>query len=305
MIVLVVLVGLTFDARAFDGDRALESVAQQCALGPRVPGQVGHERGRRWIAERIRELGMQVQEQPFRARLALSGVEVDAVNLWGVPNADGPTTPAILLSAHWDTRPWADRDPSRSNPPLDGANDGASGVAMVLELARSLRESDLRDRVAIAFWDAEDGGVNGDDATWALGARHAAANPLPWIDRIVLGINLDMVGGEDLMLVPEIYSQSAAPGVVAEIWALGRRIAPDRFANGPARRVLDDHVPWIEAGLPFVDMIGLPYRYWHTAGDRLENCSAEVMESVGNVMLMYIQDGAWRHRQPTTLEPIR
>jgi hypothetical protein len=280
-------------AFAFDGERALESIRAQCDLGPRVPGTPAHARGIEWIDGQIRELGMTVRRDTFDTRLPLTGQRVEACNLWGLPSAAGPTSPAILLSAHWDTRPWADREPGGGNPPLLGANDGGSGVAMVLELARQLRQGPLADRVAIAFWDAEDSGVQEDLESWALGATHAAQHPPAWIDRVALGINFDMVAGADLLLRRELHSVQAAPDAVAGIWGLGRALAPDRFFDGAPIQIIDDHLPWIRAGLPYVNLIGFPYRHWHTSRDTPDNCDPEVMRQLGDVVLHYLTLEDW------------
>lgn len=288
------LLSVAIAARGFDGDRAMTSIREQCALGPRIPGTDAHRLGREWIAARIRELGMTVREEPFGVRLPLTRQRVQAVNLWGLPSADGPTSPAILLSAHWDTRPWADREQGNGrSATLVGANDGASGVAMALEVARNLRGSPLDGRLVLAFWDAEDSGVQNRLESWALGSKFSAANPPPWIDRVALGINLDMVAGEDLRMRRELHSLQSAPRAVDALWLLGAAMAPARFAQGEPIQIVDDHLSWIRVGLPYVNLIGYPYAHWHRAGDTPENCSADVMNQIGGVVEQYLLDGDW------------
>ncbi len=291
---LLMALGSLQSVAAFDGERALELIRGQCALGPRVPGTAAHEAGRQWIGEQLRGLGLEVVEQPFETVLPLTGQRVRAVNIWGVPAGDGPTSPALVLSAHWDTRPFADSDPSGRNPPMLGANDGGSGVAMALELYRALGEAGPRDQVALMFFDAEDAGIERDHATWALGARRAAADPPDWIDRVALGINLDMVAGAELVLRREVYSERAAPAAVEELWRLGRQMAPARFSNQSIGPITDDHLPWIESGRAWINLIGFPYEHWHTAADGPENCSAATMQAVGEVVLRTIRRGGWR-----------
>lgn len=273
---------------AFDGERAIGLIYEQCNLGPRIPGTPAHKAGRLWIETQVKKLGLTVLPQPFKVRLPLSGKDADACNIWGLPLAAGPTSPTVILSAHWDTRPWADKDPSGNNPTLLGANDGASGVAMALELARELRRTSLRDHLVLAFWDAEDAGIDTQEDSWALGARYAAAHPPAWEKQVVLGINLDMIAGEDLKLYPETFSMNSAPWAVKALWELGQSLAPDRFPTAPAQTVTDDHLPWINRGVPFIDLVGMNYRYWHTAGDSPEHCSAKVMDAVGNALTNFL-----------------
>lgn len=279
---------------ALDGDRMIEMTWEQCKLGPRVPGTPAHEAGKQWIIGQIKALGMTVSEEPFPATLALSGKSVQACNLWGLPSADGPTSPALILSAHWDTRPWADHDPAGGQRPMDGANDGAAAVAAVLELARALRQTALAPHVAIAFWDAEDAGLNHDTDSWALGAQYAAAHPPAWIGRVKLGINLDMIAGEDLQLFPETWSRQAAPQAVDQLWRVGSRMAPAIFRTDNERTVVDDHLPWVRRGVPFIDLVGINYRHWHTTRDTPQNCSPRILGAVTDVVYNYLMQGGWK-----------
>jgi len=277
-----------------DGARVMELIRAQCSLGPRVPGTPAHEAGRQWIVGQMKALGLVVREEPFEARLALTGATVKGCrNLWGLPVADGPTSPAMILSAHWDTRPYADQDPSGRKPAMLGADDGASGVALALELLRELRASPMRAHLALAFWDAEDGGVNDQSDSWGLGARHAAEHPPAWVGRVAFGLNLDMVGGEGSHFRPETYSQHAAPWAVRQIWTIGRSLAPEFFEREGAQTMIDDHLPWIQRGIPFVDLIGWPFEYWHTAGDGPEHCDPKMLEAVGDVVHNFLLGEPW------------
>lgn len=280
---------------AFDAERASALIARQCEFGPRVPGTAAHDACGKWIAERIRELGMSVSEQPFETTLPLTGKRVRAMNIWGLPAADGPTSPALIISAHWDTRPYADRDPSGTNPPMLGANDGAAGVAMALELYRALGDSPLKKHIVLAFWDAEDAGKTGIefDDTWALGARYAAASKPAWINRVKVGINIDMPATPNMILKREKYSMDSAGWAVAEIWQIGHDLAPRHFGE-ELIMMTDDHRPWIDAGVPFIDLIGWPYEYWHTAGDTPEHCDPKSMRALGEVLDQFIRHGSWR-----------
>ncbi len=285
-------------AERFDGERALKSIEAQCGFGPRIPGTAAHERTRLWIKAELEAVGRVVWEQPFAARLALTGASIQGWNLWGLPAGwdaqdpdlrEGP--PLILLSGHWDTRPSADNELFESRRlPFPGANDGGSGVAVILELARAVRDESWADRVVLAFWDAEDSGVAGDEASWCLGSRHAANHPPAWLSRLHLGVNLDMVGGKGLRLSRELHSLRSQPGPVGRLWTLGRRHAPSIFSRETIGPMLDDHVPFLQAGFPYIDLIGLPYPYWHRLGDAPDQCDAEVMAQLGEVLIRFIPE---------------
>lgn len=281
-------------AASLDGERMLNQVCEQCNFGPRIPGTPPHDACKKWIVDQIKALGMTVQEQPYTASLALTGKTAPAVNLWGLPSADGPTSPALILCAHWDTRPLADKDPSGANPPMLGANDGAAAVAIVLELARALRATPLGPHVAIAFWDAEDSGTYSNDDSWGVGARYAAEHPQAWVPRVRLGILFDMVAGQDLTLYPETNSQKSARAAVDKLWRVGTSLAPKIFSNDDLRTVVDDHLPWVQRGVPFIDLCGIDFKYWHTAGDNPAHCSAPVMQSVATVVYNYLVQGSWK-----------
>jgi len=211
----------------FNSAPAFADLEAQCALGPRIPGTDAHRAGRDWIARRLRELGYRVWLQRFQDTNPLTGESVEAWNVWGIPAAWGPDTsgpetesPAlaakpdsfILLSAHWDTRPWADEEPLASKrQPFLGANDGASGVAVALEVARTLKGRGLENRVALVFYDLEDSGIHGKTEGWSRGAQFALAHLPPWFGRLRVGINLDMVAGKELVLRREAYGEKVAP----------------------------------------------------------------------------------------------
>ena len=275
----------------------MAAIERQCEFGPRIPGSEGHAACRQWISQQIAEIGLTLWEQPFAARLAMNGAEAKASNLWGLPRgvaddstdaATGP--PLIILSAHWDTRPWADQEPAgRPTRPFLGANDGGSGVALALELARSLKDTPLFDQIVLVFFDAEDSGIQNVDESWCLGSQFAAANLPEWIGRVRLGINLDMVAGRGMKLYRESYSQEAQPGAMNRLWRIGRDLSPDIFVDATRGAIIDDHLAFIRAGVPFIDLIGLPYPYWHRLGDRPERCDPEVMRRLGMVLKEFIR----------------
>lgn len=281
-------------AGGFDGARALADVKAQCDFGPRVPGTDAHKACKGWIKKQIEEAGLVYSEQPFKARLALIDKTAQGWNLYGLPAAaaewEKQTEPFIMLTAHWDTRPLADNDPpGKAGPPFLGANDGGSGVAVALGVVRALKGTPLAKRVAVAFWDAEDAGVERQMESWCVGAQFAAMNPPPWLKRMRLGINLDMIGGKGLQLGWEGYSIAAQPDAVRRLWRIGLDLAPNVFRDAKAGAYVDDHYFFINKGYPFIDLIGLPYAFWHRTGDTPEACDPKVMEAVGSVLIEFIE----------------
>jgi Zn-dependent M28 family amino/carboxypeptidase len=204
----------------------------------------------------------------------------------------------ILLLAHWDTRPRADqdRDPAKKNNPILGANDAASGVAVLMEIARHLKEQPPQVGVDILFDDGEDYGKEGDTQNYLLGTRHFAKNLPPGI-RPSFGILLDMVGDKELELQREPYSVRYAPDIVDLVWSAAKDLGVYQFTDEMQRAVLDDHLPLNEAGIKTIDLIDFNYpdatnRFWHTTEDTPDKCSQESLEAVGKVLLSVI------YRQP-------
>ncbi len=200
----------------------------------------------------------------------------------------------VVVLAHWDSRPFADQDPDPANrrKPVLGANDGASGVAVVLELARVLKGR-LKDvGVLYLLTDGEDLGPGIDEML--LGARHFAKN-LPSL-RPDYGILLDMIGDKDLRVPIERYSYSSAPELVNELYALAARAGLARtFPKQLGEWVIDDHVPLIEAGVPTIDLIDFTYEPWHTVRDTPDQCSPESLGKVGRLMeLWLLREPAYR-----------
>lgn len=281
----------------FDGRRAMASIEAQCGFGPRIPGTKPHRECRAWIKKQIEAVGLKVWEQNFRARIDLTSTHADAWNIWALPpglhksmEAEGDkNTSYLLVSAHWDTRAFTDHEVGTQRRQTNsGANDGASGVAVALEIARAIQGTPLEGRIILAFFDAEDGGLDGSNRGWCLGSLHAVSNLPPWYGRVRLGINLDMIAGRGLRLAREAYSDRAAPGAMDRLWDIGGALAPELFITDSIGPIIDDHYSFIQAGLPFIDLIGLPYPYWHKIGDDPDKCSAEVMDRLGTVLMEFL-----------------
>ncbi len=297
---LVVLGGLFFFytqpaySLTFDSKRAMADIKKQCDFGPRIPGTPGHIACRDWIKDEIQKTGLHVWEQPFKTDLALIGqTGVPAFNLWGLPapleTMDHLTTPFLVISAHWDTRPKADqeKDPTHKEKPILGANDGGSGVAMALEIARAVKGTPLAQRLVLIFFDAEDSGIENRPTTYCLGAHYAAAHLPPWFKRIVNGVNLDMVAGKGIQLRREMASQIAAPHAVKLLWKIGRDLAPEIFLDEDMGKIVDDHLAFTNKQIPYLNVIGWGYPEWHTLRDVPESCDEQAMKKIGTVMLEF------------------
>lgn len=286
--------GNKLSGEGLDGSKALKDVAAQCAFGPRIPGTKAHQACRDWIKSEITSLGLIPWEQPFDAKLALLGKTERAYNLWALPVSAGQLAstggPLIILSAHWDTRPVADRDPpgERNKAPFLGANDGGSGVALALGVARALKGTAAASRLVLAFFDAEDSGVESSPESYCIGSIYAADHPPEWFHKVRLGINLDMVGGKELRLKREEHSQTSASEAIDRLWQVGMDLAPRIYQNASLGAITDDHLPFVRKGIPFIDLIGWGYPYWHRSGDVPERCDAEVMKALGGVLVEFV-----------------
>jgi hypothetical protein len=260
--------------REFDSSSALSLVEEQMAFGPRFPGSAGHLDAQDWIESRLRDAGWQVERQEFAFD------DIALRNIVGDLESDGGGL--FVLGAHYDTRPVADRDPSKSGLPVPGANDGASGVAVLLELARALPSMRLGCDVQLAFFDAEDSGrIAGWD--WSLGSRHFAEQLSTAPDAVVI---VDMVGDRDLRLPREMNS---TPELVEAIWAAAQAAGSGAFVDEPGPSLIDDHIPFIERGWPAVDIIDFDYPYWHTPQDTADKISAESLGQVGRALAAWLQ----------------
>jgi glutaminyl-peptide cyclotransferase len=265
----------------FDGNRALNNVEFQVALGPRIPGSPGHDQIIEWLVSELGSTGWQVEIQeaemlghPIKNVIAKRSGQDRSGRAW------------VILGAHYDTRIYADQDP---NPdfrmlPVPGANDGASGVAVLLELARVLPE-DLNQDVWLVFFDAEDNGrIPGWD--WILGSRAFVEALEGKPDAAVI---VDMIGDADLEIFME---RGSDPELSAEIWGVAANLGYSQFIPTPKYHILDDHVPFLEAGIPAVDIIDFDYPYWHTTEDTVDKVSAESLEAVGETLRVWLLEKA-------------
>lgn len=257
----------------FDGQRAYTDVETQVSFGPRIPGTEGHSLVMAWIQAELESAGWQVEVQ----KSVSMGHPVKNI----VAKRDDQP-PEIILGAHYDSRIFADHDPDPANrmKPVPAANDGASGVAVLLGLARTLPEDSMP--VWLVFFDAEDNGrIEGWD--WILGSREFVKNN-PVRPRAV--VIVDMIGDADLNIYRELNSDA---GITDEIWSTAKTLGyGDKFIDTGKHSILDDHTPFLEAGIPAVDIIDFDYPYYHTLQDTPDKVSAGSLKAVGDTLLAWV-----------------
>ncbi|HEY2981499.1 MAG TPA: M28 family peptidase [Anaerolineales bacterium] len=257
----------------FDGARALGDVFTQVSFGPRIAGTPGHAQFLDWARSELETAGWQVEIQESRQ------LDRRVQNIVAKRN-DQP--PQIILGAHYDTRMLADQDPdpAKRAEPVPGANDGASGVAVLLELARTL--PDRAPIIWLVFFDAEDnGGIQGLD--WILGSRAFVQDNVISPQAVVI---VDMVGDADLNLYMEKNSDSQ---LQAEIWRTALALGyGESFIAQKKYSMLDDHTPFLAAGMRAIDIIDFDYPYWHTIEDTPDKISADSLEAVGATLWAWI-----------------
>jgi Zn-dependent M28 family amino/carboxypeptidase len=264
---------------SFDGRRAHADLVRQCDFGPRVPGTKAHEQCGAWLSQTLSACADSVETQRFTAEVGEQ--ELPLSNIVATFNPGGSRH--VLLCAHWDSRPTADcdPDPEKRKTAIPGANDGASGVAVLLEIARVLKGSPPKQRVTIVLFDGEDYGPG--PAEMFLGSRHFAETfSGPQVDWAVL---LDMVGDRDLEIPQEAISRARAPEVVERIWRAAKQARADAFVNARGPAVMDDHVFLLQHGIPCIDVIDFEYPYWHTLADTPDKCAPDSLAQVGRTIL--------------------
>ena len=289
---------------AFNADSAYMFCQQQCDFGPRTMNSQAHDNCEAWIAEKFRQFGMEVISQ----RAVLQGYDGKALKSTNIIASYKPELSSrILLCAHWDSRPWADNDPDEANwhTPVMAANDGASGVAVMLEVARLLQAADsLALGVDFVCFDAEDYGFpqweTGIDPgnTWALGAQHWSANLHKEGYTARFGILLDMVGGQGAQFYQEIMSKQYAGSVVDKVWRAASIVGfGSFFPTKDGGQITDDHIPVNTiAKIPTIDII--PYYpaceessfgpTWHTVNDDMAHIDKNTLLAVGQTIIQVI-----------------
>jgi glutaminyl-peptide cyclotransferase len=283
----------------FDEKKAFNHLLAQCEFGPRNPGSDGHIKTKKYILNFVQDLADTVIIQDFSFESALENKNYNGTNIIARFNPMSKTQ--ILIGAHWDTRPQADQDKDSRNyeKPILGANDGASGVAVLLELADLLNDNPPDIGINFAFFDAEDSGVSGENESYCQGSIFFAKN-LP-INNIKEAIILDMVGDKQLSLPIERNSLNFHSQLIRKLWDRAKILNLDAFKGVVGPSIYDDHVPLFQyAGIPSIDIIDFRYpnafkNYWHTVDDTPENCSAKSLGQVGMLMVDYIFNRRFYH----------
>ena len=272
---------------AFDKHNAFAHLTNQVAFGARVPGSEAHAACLAYLDSTLNEYAESVVQQSFEHTIEQTGETVQLTNL--IASFGTSIGQRVLLAAHWDCRPWADSeiDSVKAKQPVPGANDGASGVAVLLEIARILKNDPPPVGVDIIFFDGEDFGIHGRDETWAVGAQHFASKKDPRYTPQI-GLLLDMIGDKNLKLMKEGYSMHYAPGVVDFVWSYASRLGISEFVAEETGPITDDHLPLLKAGIPCINLIDLDYAYHHTVEDTPDKCSPESLEKVGKVALAVV-----------------
>lgn len=273
----------------FDSGSAFNYLTAQCDYGPRNPGSAGHRNCRDYLVHTLRGFADEVTVQPFTLYFGNPRQTAECFNI--IARFKPDVTERILLCAHWDTRPWGDKDPdpAKRSQPIMGANDGASGVAVLLEIARILKKSPPDIGVDIVLFDGEDAGAAGSAQGWIQGSIYFARN-LPLKPRPRYGILLDMIGDADLNIYREESSQQYARPIVDKVWDKAAQLGLDAFKNELKYSVIDDHLPLLEIGISCIDIIDFDYPFWHTAGDTQDKCSAASLDQVGRLMIALIYE---------------
>jgi len=256
----------------FDGQRAYQDVLNQVSFGPRTPGSIAH-------AQAIEYIQLELEKANWKVKI--QETEWLGFSVQNIIAYRSEAAPHIIVGAHYDSRLLADQDLGfLRNEPVPGANDGASGVAVLLELARTLPSSSVS--VWLVFFDAEDNGGL-DNRQWIMGSG-AFVTSLK--EKPEAAIIVDMVGDADLNLYIE---RNSDPKLTSEIWAQAATLGYGKyFIDKLKYDMIDDHTPFLEAGIPAVDIIDFDYPYWHTTTDNVDKVSPHSLQVVGDTLWAWI-----------------
>lgn len=291
----------TLKVPAFNADMAYDYVAKQVAFGPRVPNSKAHKDCAMWLVNEFQDMGLEVIEQDFVAK-AYTGASLQSKNIIASLNPEAKNR--VLLCAHWDSRHMADQDENgaRRNEAILGADDGGSGVAVLLEVGRQIAKSDLTLGVDLVLFDSEDHGApSGDSDSWCLGSQYWSRTPHVGGYKARFGILLDMVGAKAPRFPKEATSMQYAPQVMNKVWTLAQDLGYGMyFDQRPTQGVTDDHLYVNKiAGIPTIDIINLEGSevsmfgpHWHTHNDNMDIISKNSLRAVGQLLLevLYRED---------------
>ena len=270
---------------SFQAERAFIHLTNQTEIGPRTPNSPEIEICREYIINTLEKANAKISRQNFDTAISDSVYHSSNIIAQFFPRQPR----RILLAAHYDTRPWADKDenPQNHNSPIDGANDAASGVAVLLEIATLLDQQQPPEfGIDLVFFDLEDMGEYGSNEDWCHGSRYFANNlPIRIPEKAIV---VDMVGDKDLQIEMEYFSYHDAPTLVNEIWGIAQEHDVKQFKRKIGNRIYDDHMPLLEAGINTIDIIDFEYPHWHTLQDTADKCSPQSLAAVGKVLIELI-----------------
>jgi len=278
----------------FNADSAFAYTKAQVDFGPRIPSTTAHANCAAYLVKQFKAFGGDVKIQQAPAK-TYDGKSHQLKNI--IASFYPEKKQRVLISAHWDARPFSDQDPDTAmrNKPFDAANDGASGVAIMLEMARLIQKNEPQVGVDFVLWDIEDYGKANDDTenetTWCIGSQYWAKNQSATAVKPMYAINLDMVGGSNAQFTQDEISRKYAPEILKKVWDIGNEIGYSAyFINVPSGSLIDDHF-WVnQAGIPCIDIIhytdaGGFYMNWHTQLDNLNNIDKNTLKAVGQTVL--------------------
>ena len=280
-LLLVVMLAQAFTGCAryeyqFDGQRAYQHVLRQCEFGPRPVGSEAGRRTAEYIVSELDQLAWTTESQEFAYR-GIIGRNIIASKGSG---------PVVILGAHYDTRSVADRDPVDPTVPVLGANDGASGVAVLLEISRLLGQNKPPIGVDVVFFDGEDYGEEGVLQDYILGSTYFADNLKGYHPHSV--IIVDMIGDRDLTVRYEGFSRAASSELLEELFSIAERLQIEAFKREAGATLIDDHLPFIQRNISAVVLVDFDYPFWHTLEDTPDKCSVESLDAVGEVLVEFI-----------------
>lgn len=273
-----------------NADSVFSFVKKQVDFGPRTPNSIAHANCADWLVAKLSNYGLLVKEQTG-TQLAHDGVDLNYRNI--IARSDLKLAKRILLTAHWDTRPWADQDNQNQEEAIDGANDGGSGVAVILEVARLLKEQVPNVGVDIVLFDIEDYGKTTE--SFCYGSQIWAKETMLDSLKPIYGINLDMVGDANAVFVYEGYSLQYARPILDKVWTVAKHSGNGRFFRSiQDGMITDDHYYVNQAGIPCIDIIhrdpqtGGFAHSWHTHNDNLQNISKNTLKAVTEVVIQTV-----------------
>jgi len=285
---LLPLLSCTRAQPTFDADRAWVHLVKQVDYGPRVPGSAARDSVAHYLTRTLVVCGGEVSTQRFEVADPYADRIIPMINV--IANFYPERDKRVMLAAHYDSRPWADEEDSDSLKalPVPGANDGASGVAVLLEIARLVGSDDPGLGVDLLFFDGEDYGQKSDLDYYLLGSKYFVSTRPDF--HPVCGVLLDMVAGKGSIIAREGYSRTHAPELTDTLFARAERLSLEFFRPIDAGAIYDDHVPFLRAGIRVVDLFGYEYAWWHTVDDVPENCSRDRLGQVGTLMVDFLYD---------------